>query len=277
MKLFDKQLLSQYKFKYLIILLLLVIETACHVVQFYLIGLSINMLLKGSKVGLYYLAAIFVFRYIVYLARELFNSKVYKSLYDALVLKILPSEYTKESRIDLISKSSVVFEFASFIKFDLVTSLQSILRLLFVFVMLFLMTKKVLLLCLITAVFMAIVFILRRKKIFELYSSFNKNWRGEPALILEGSKTQIVEHFKVLEAKEKEVVSLSWGHALFIELVTFVVLVLSLLILTQEFKGEEVGFFFSILYYVFAFMEVAFLLPFIYQKFVKIKTMDTAL
>ena len=265
-----KNLLKKYRLTIVDVVFLSVLENLLFVAQFYFIGKAINDLLKDSWGGVYILIALFVAKILVSYIKQKRIGKTHKKIYDQLIVEAIGRPLSEGENIKILApKSTIVYEMTNFFKGDLIKGFETILRLVLVLVALFIINKMVFLVALGLAVVVFFLYFFRKKKTVKLSKDLADELVKEHEILQEGKTEPLFLYHKKLEKLDNELSGISAINLSIIEILSFAFLVVAIIILVKTEGENALGTFFTMLYYVMAFSETMFLLPSIYQKYLR--------
>jgi len=259
-----KNLLQRHRLTIVDVVLLSVLESGLFVAQFYFIGKAINDLLNDSWSGVFILIALFVGKVLVSFIKQKRISKTYKTIYDELVVKTIGTPLSAGEDID-------------FFKGDLIKGFETIIRLFLVLLVLFILNKTIFLVALGLIVIVFLLYFFRRKRTIEISRDLANEFVKDRQILKERKPEALYQHHQSLEKLDNQLLGISAINLSIIEILSFVFLITSLVVLVKTEGENALGTFFTMLYYVMAFSETMFLLPSIYQKYLKIQEMSKKL
>lgn len=111
-------ILKKHKYKLLLTYSLFAIEMLGLLLRPYFLGEAVNGLIKGSYVGLIYLASAHLLWVVTGTIRHLYDSRTYSEIYTSLVTRLVSRSKTKDVS-KLSAHSTLSREFIDFLEFDL--------------------------------------------------------------------------------------------------------------------------------------------------------------
>lgn len=265
-------LLKKHRLTLVNVVFLSVLESLLFVAQFYFIGKAVNDLLKDSWSGIYVLIALFVGKSVVSYIKQRSIGKTYKTIYDRLIMETFGHPIAVEEQMDsLAPKSAIIYEIAGFFKGDLIKGFETIVRLLLVLIMLFIMNKVIFGIALILAIIVFFLYFIRKRKTIQLSVSLTDEWVKEHQILQEKDTEKLLNHHKKLEELDEQLLGISAINLSIIEVLSFFFMIAAIVMLVKTDSENALGTFFTMLYYVMAFSETMFLLPSVYQTYLKIQ------
>lgn len=267
-----REILKKHRTTLVGVVLLSIIESGLFVAQFYFIGKAVNELLKDSWTGIYILIGLFVTKLIVSAIKQSRIGKTYKTLYDQLISDAVAQPLAAGERLEnLASKSTFIYMLTDFIKTDLIKGFETGIRLFFVLISLFLMNKMIFGVALALLMIVFVLYFIRRKTTIELSKDIADELVLEHQILNSKNVERLFGHHEKLEKLDNRLLGISGVNLAIIEILAFAFLLVSMIILVKTDAENALGTFFSMLYYVTAFSEILFLLPSIYQKYLRME------
>ncbi len=268
-------LLVEHRSAVISVIIMTLIESLLYVAQFYFIGRAINDLLNQSWSGIFVLCALFIGKLIISYLKQVRISKSYKVIYDALLTERIGQPLAEgEEHAKLTPKSAIIYAMTECFKGDLIKGLESIIRLVLVLIILFILNKIVFVLALILGVIVVFLYFIQRKQTIHISRLYAEELNREYGLLEMRDPSKYFEHQKKMEGHNRGLLRISAINLSIIEFLSFGFLLLSLIILVNMEGENALGTFFTMLYYVLAFSEVMFVLPSVYQRFLKVEELS---
>lgn len=268
-------LLSKHRLTMVDVVILSIVESLLFVAQFYFIGKAINDLLQDSWNGVYILMVLFVGKALVSFIKQNRISKTYKSVYEKLVIHTIGTPLSKGKNINsLLSNNTIIYLLTDFFKGDLIKGFETIVRLLLVLITLFFLNKTIFLVAMGLSVIVFLLYFAQRKKTIQLSKNLADEFVKEHQILQIKDPKLLYQHHQSLEKLDNQLLGISVINLSIIEILSFAFLLVSLVILVKAEGINALGTFFTLLYYVTAFSETMFLLPSIYQKYLRIQEMS---
>ena len=265
-------LLKNHRLTIVDVVILSVLESVLFVAQFYFIGKAINDLLKESWSGMYVLIALFVVKIFVSYVKQIRIGKTYKKIYDQLIVEAVGHPLSDGEGVETLApKSIIIYEMASFFKGDLIKGFETIVRLFLVLIALFIFNKTVFLVALSLMVLVFLLYFFRKSKTIRLSQDMVDEMSRELQILKSGKTRSFFEHHKKLEKLDNDLLGISALNLSIIEVVSFAFVIIAMVFLVKSERENALGTFFAMLYYVMAFTETMFLLPSVYQNYLKIR------
>jgi len=260
------------------VVVLSILESMLFVAQFYFMGKAINDLIQKSWQGIYILIGLFVVKIIISYIKQIRITKAYNSIYDKLITRTVVDPLSAGVAPESIApRSSIIFVIADFFKSDLIRGIETLARLFFVLISLFLLNKTIFLACLALALIVFILYRIQRSRTINLSEQLAQELKTEFSIIKERNVEALYKHHKKTDKLDKGLLNISSINLSIIEILSLILIVFSLVVLVETQGENAIGTFFVMLYYVMTFSEGMFLLPSIYQKYLKLQQMSLLL
>lgn len=260
------------------VFILTILESILYVSQYYLIGLSINGLLENSLSGIYWLTGVFTAKVIISFYKEKRGRVTYNKIYGQLIKETVAEPLDQGERLrELSPRNNIIYTIADFFRKDLIKGFSTIVRMILVLVMLVFMNWSVFLACIICGLILLLLFLIQRKKITALSEELAEELKQEH-LVLEYRDTEYLYEYQMnLERLEDALSKIRRRFLLVVETTTFLLMLVALIMVVNADGHNAMGTFFALLYYVFTFSEGIYVLPPIYQNYMKVQKMSLKL
>lgn len=266
-----KAIFLRFRWQILLTLLLVIIEAILGVFYPLLIGIAINDLLKKSYQGLYWLTALGGASLIIGTARRFYDTRVYANIYRKTITKMVDSEHKKLRTVSTISaRSSLMTEFVEFLENSMPDIVQSIVAIVGISLIIVALNIKVFFACFSLLLLIVGIYVLTGKRNFNLNKGYNDELEHQVQAIESKNNKTSKQHFNAL---------MRWNIALSdLETTNYFVIwcgVIALFIYTPMIVIEDgvltYGLVFSILMYVFDYIEKLTLMPLHIQQAIRLK------
>lgn len=242
-----------------------------------LIGIAINDLLKAEYQGLYWLTALGISSLLVGTFRRFYDTRVYSSIYRKTATNMVAAEHSKSRPVSTISaRSNLMTEFVEFLENTLPDLLQSIIAITGVLIIVATLNAKVFFACIVLLALILIVYSLTARKNFKLNKGYNDEFEQQVKAIESNNIATSKQHFNAL---------MRWNIALSdLETCNYFIIwsgVIALFIYTPlTIIGDGMltyGLIFSILMYVFDYIENLATMPLHIQQAIRLKEISQRL
>ncbi len=266
-----KAIFLRFRWQILLTLLLVIIEAILGIFYPLLIGIAINDLLKKSYQGLYWLTALGGASLIIGTARRFYDTRVYANIYRKTITKMVDSEHKKLRTVSTISaRSSLMTEFVEFLENSMPDIVQSIVAIVGISLIIVALNIKVFFACFSLLLLIVGIYVLTGKRNFNLNKGYNDELEHQVQAIESKNNKTSKQHFNAL---------MRWNIALSdLETTNYFVIwcgVIALFIYTPMIVIEDgvltYGLVFSILMYVFDYIEKLTLMPLHIQQAIRLK------
>ncbi len=265
-----KEILLRFKWKISITLALVIIESTIGIFYPLVIGIAINDLLDKSYQGLYWLTALGVSSLIIGSLRRFYDTRVYANIYLKTVTEMIVSGHQKKQSISAISaRSKLMTEFVEFLENSLPDLIESVVAIVGIAIVISTLNLQVFYACVALLILIMIIYTTTGGKNYQLNKAYNDEFEQQVQAISSKNKRKSHQHFNAL---------MRWNIALSdLETVNYFIVwcgVIALFIFTPLTVIAEgvlsYGLVFSILMYVFDYIERLTLMPLHIQQAIRL-------
>ena len=266
-----KAIFSRFKWQISLTLLLVFIEAILGIFYPLVIGIAINDLLKEHYDGLYWLIALGASNLVIGTIRRFYDTRAYGKIYRKTVTSMVEIEHKKSRPVSTISaRSNLMTEFVEFLENSLPDIVQSIIAIIGISIIIAMLSIKIFFACFGLLVLILFIYLLTGEKNFNLNKGYNDEFEQQVQAIESKSNTTSKQHFSAL---------MRWNIALSdLETTNYFLIwcgVIALFIYTPMTVIEDgiltYGLVFSILMYVFDYIEKLTLMPLHIQQAIRLK------
>lgn len=264
-------LVSRFRGKVLFTLFLVVTESLLDLLFPLFIGLAINGLLQQNYNGILYLAGLGILTLMVGSARRFFDTRAYSDIYITISEAMVLTEQQKESSISKISgRVSLLTEFIEFLENSMPMIVSSIIGILGVLIIIFTLNIAVFWACIGLLLLIIVIYLLSGKWNFRFNEKFNDEIENQVEALSTQDSGIIRKHFNMITHWNIKLSDLeTWNYAV-IWLGTIGVLVYAPVVVIGS-GIENYGFVFSVLMYVFQYVESLISLPYFIQQIIRLQ------
>ena len=272
-----QSLLVRFKWRVSITLGLVIAEAVVSLLFPLLIGLAINGLLEKSYTGLIHLMLAGVAELVLGSLRRFYDTRAYSGIYQIIAAEMVSKEHEVNGSLSRISaRTGLLTEFVEFLENQLPSLLASIIGLLGVLVIIFTLSQPVFTGCLLLFGLMSAVYLLTGKLNFKLNKHYNDELERQVDVLGARDNRGIRQHFRRLMAWNIKLSDLETINFSIIWLGIIGLLVYAPVILIE--KGMlSYGLVFSVLMYVFQYIESLDILPFHIQQLIRLQEISRRL
>ena len=257
------------------VVILSVLESLLFVAQFYFIGKAVNDLLKDSWNGICLLIILFLGKLLVSYFKQRRIGKTYKNIYDDLVVKAIGKPLSEGEDIDDLSpKNTIVYLITDFFKGDLIKGFETAVRLVLVLIALLVLNETIFLISLVLAFVVFLLYYFQKKNTIRISRDLANEFVKERQVLRKRRPEVVYDYHRSIEKMDNQLQGISGFNLSIIEVLSFVFLIVSMVVLVRDEDENALGTFFAMMYYVMAFSETMFLLPSIYQKYLRMEAMS---
>jgi ABC-type multidrug transport system fused ATPase/permease subunit len=261
----------RFRWKILVTFGLLLIENSLSVVEPYLLGIAINDLLSGVIRGVIYVIVLEFGKLLLGVGRRMYDTRTYSAVYASLAPETV--EYQKAQNTPLsaiVARSQLVKELVDFFEHDLTQGFSSLIAAIGAVMMLLVLDIRLFWGCLAAILSIGLVYALSEKRIFRFNQALNDEQERQVDIITHQTQFAVIKHFRTLArwyVKLSDLEAINFG---LIELI-LTALVLFSLFIAVDVENPSPGSIFAVVSYVLEFVEGVFVLPWIFQQFIRLK------
>lgn len=264
-------LFGRFKKKISLTLFLVVAEALLDLLFPLFIGFAINSLLDQSYIGIAALAILGVLALLVGSGRRFYDTRAYSSIYVTLSTEMVEREQAKDTALSTISaRASLLTEFVEFLENSMPTIVTSVIGLFGILAIIFTLNLSVFGACIALFVLMVTVYLLSGKLNFRFNKNYNDELENQVAALDSKDMGVISNHFKTV---------MRWNIKLSdLETVNYAVIwlgIIGLLVFAPvaviDSGIANYGLVFSILMYVFQYVESVVMLPYYIQQIIRLQ------
>ncbi|KAA3646287.1 MAG: hypothetical protein DWQ07_08685 [Chloroflexi bacterium] len=272
-----KKIFKRFRLKILGTFGLLLVENILIVAQPFVFGLAINDLLAGSMRGVFYVIALYTGSLLTGVGRRMYDTRAYGSIYAAIAPETV--QFQKEQNTPtsaIVTRSGLVKELVDFFENDLTQGVTSVVGVLGAMVMLFILDFRLLIGCIMAVVLIYLIYMFSEKRIFKDNQAYNDTLEEQVNVITKGQPLAIAKHFKTLTRWQIKLSDREAKNFGLIEAIIFALVIFSLFVAVQG-DNPTAGGIFATLAYILEFGEGVYILPFIFQQFIRLKEISSRL
>lgn len=260
----------RFKWKISLTILLVIAESIIGIFYPLAIGFAINDLLEKSFNGLYHLAILGALSLFIGSLRRFYDTRVYSRIYLKTVTQMIANEKrNKRDASSISARANLMTEFVEFLENSMPDIVGSIIAIVGVLIIIATLNVSVFYACIVLLMLISITYWLSGSKNYTLNKGYNDELERQVSAISGKSALNIHQHFRAL---------MRWNIALSdLETINYFIVwfgVIMLLIYTPvQVVGEGVlsyGLVFSILMYVFDYIERLVTLPLHIQQMIRL-------
>ena len=264
-------LLSRFKGKVSLTLLLVLAESILNLLYPLFIGFAINGLLEQDFYGVYMLGGLGVLTLAVGSGRRFYDTRAYSDIYIRISDEMVAREQAKESSISKISaRASLLTEFVEFLENSMPMILESIIGVLGVLVIIFTLNLSVFWASIGLFFLMVSIYLLSGKANFSFNEQYNNEIENQVEVLASQDMGIIRKHFKAVMHWNIKLSDLeTWNYAAI--WLGIIGLLAYAPIVVIDSGIINYGLVFSILMYVFQYIESLLTLPYFIQQIIRLQ------
>lgn len=265
----------RYKGRISVTMILVIVEAVLFVLFPLYIGFSIDGLIQGNYIPLYQLAGLGGLATIIGGARRFYDTRVYSKIYAELSTEVINKGDDKTASV-LTARVNMLSELTAFFEQSFPQIIDALIGLIGTIIILYTFNFSIFLACIGMILFIILIFGITSKRTVRYNHHYN-NTLEEQVHVIEQKKPEIVFPFMRrlvkwnIKLSDLETVNFSFLWLSFTAL-----LVYSIYVMVDHSDGS-VGAVSSVVMYVYQFAEVAIMLPFFYQQWLRLGEISTRL
>jgi len=269
------RILRDHKLKFGFTLSLLLVEAALAILFPLFIGMAIEGAMNESIAGVIQLGGLGIAALVIGVGRRIFDSRFYAKLYQKLGSKIMIKLQAQAASVKS-ARLSMIRELVEFLENSLPELISAIIGLIGVVVMIASLNLTVFYVSLILTACIFLIYVFSRKKTLRFNQSANDTFEKQVEVIAQNDKQELSLHLKEMmkwniKLSDLEALNFSFSWSL---LIAF--LVGSILIAANN-PIANYGALFSLIMYVFQYMENVISLPLFYQNYLRLQEIQQRL
>ncbi len=266
-----KNIFVRFKWRISLTLILVVLESLLEILYPLLIGIAINGLLDEKYDGVIYLASLGVLSLIIGSARRFYDTRIYSKVYRKIAAEMVEREQEKSSSVSKISaRTSLITEFIEFLENSMPEVIGAIIALTGIVIILASLNFDVFLACIGLLLLVLVTYTISGKFNYRFNAKYNDQLERQVKVIESKDFRVIRNHFQTL---------MKWNIRLSdLETLNYLVIwigVIALFIFTPitviESGVLKYGLVFSILMYVFEYIDKLVAMPLYIQQIIRLQ------
>ena len=242
-----------------------------------LIGIAIDDLMNDSFSGLLKLGGLCGILLIAGSARRYYDTRIYSNIYKNIALEIVQNEHEKKSDASKTTARVNLFtEFIYFLEDSMPGILNEVINLLGALTIIFIISFKVFIVCIIAIIFMLIVYLLSQKYIFRYNHESNNQFEQQASAIKSRNNNNIKNHYNIMTRWRIKLSDLETMNYSIIWIILSAVLLFSVFIISST-PDMSYGKILSSIMYVFGFIQSLLSFPFFYQEIIRLQEIASRL
>ena len=264
-------LFKRFKKKISLTSFLVVIESILNLLFPLFIGFAINSLLDKSYTGIIALGGLGILELLVGSGRRYYDTRAYSTIYKTLSKEMVEREQKNDSPVSATAaRASLLIEFIEFLENSLPAIIGSFLGLFGILAIIFSLSRPVFWASVGLFVFMSLVYVASGKKNFEFNKGYNDQLEKQWAALSEKKMGNIERHFQKMmywNIKLSDLETLNYA----VIWIGIIGLLVYAPIVVVDSGVTNYGLVFSVLMYVFQYVESVVMLPYFVQQIIRLQ------
>ncbi len=264
-----KNIFFRFKWQISFTLSIVILEGFLFVLFPLFIGKAIDSAIAKEMTGIFYLGGLCVIALIIGAGRRFYDTRIYAKMYQKLAEEI--SSLRKEKKTsENVAHINLLTEVVSFFENSLPELFANIIGLVGTLVIIATLSLNVFTGCLICMLIIFLIYWLSSKKTLHYNNSYNNEYEKQVEIHEQNNEDDRKLHYKSLMKWKIRLSDLETLNFSGVWMILCVLLCYSVVDVVDQ-KGLVYGVVFSIIMYVFQFMESTINLPFFYQQTLRLK------
>ena len=264
-------LIRRFKKKISLTLFLVIAESILDLLFPLFIGFAINSLLNQNFDGVIALSVLGVLALLVGSGRRFYDTRAYAGIYTTLTSEVVNRDQQNDIEVSkTAAKTSLLTELVEFLENSVPSIITSLIGLVGILIIIFSLSQPVFWAAVALFVLMALVYILSGKRNFQYNKSYNDQLEQQWSTLSEKQLPAIETHFKKMmhwNIKLSDLETLNYG-VLWLGIIG---LLIYAPIVVIDGGVTNYGLVFSLLMYVFQYIESIIELPFFVQQLIRLQ------
>lgn len=270
-------LIKRFKWRVSLTVIVVIIEAMLGVLYPLFIGYAINDLLEKSYQGLIELAVLGACSLLVGSLRRLYDTRVYAAIYKEVSPEMVMKEHEKGSSVSTISaRASLLNEFVDFLESDMPEVITAIVGIIGILVVIATLNTNVFIACIVLLLLVCAVFAVSGKLNYRLNENYNNQLEQQVESLSTTQLLPVLNHFRGLMQWKIKLSDLETAN---FSIIWFGIIALFLYtpVTVIESGVLSYGLVFSVLMYVFEYIQSIATCPIYIQKLIRLKEISERL
>lgn len=272
-----RSILTRFRARIAVTFGLLTIENIIEVLTPLLVGLSIDGLLNGSQTELWWLAAVLVLGTVIGTGRRFYDTRVYTDIHVQLTSETMEKGWREGLPLSTLNtRSELLREMVDFFEEDMPLSYSAVIKIVGAFVLLWFYEPLLNLIVIAAALLIVLIYVISSGRFFRLNKGLNDQWETQVRILERRNSTQTRSHFRAMarwKIRLSDLEAINYGGIAII----LIAMILGALAIITSSGIATAGAVFAVLVYVLDISEGAWLLPSVFQQFIRLKEISTRL
>ena len=270
-------LFRRFKWRISLTVVLVLLESVLEILYPLCIGLAINSLLDGGHQGLLLLAGLGVASTVVGSLRRFYDTRIYSGIYRSIAPEMVARERERHNSVSQISaRAGLLTEFVEFLENSLPELIAALVSLVGVLVIVAALNTDVFFACLAVLLVAALTYVLTGRLNFRLNAGYNNELERQVWSLERGDAALVQDHFKRLMRWNIRLSDLETANY-FVIFLAIVALFVYAPFSAVDSGVTDYGLVFSLLMYVFSYIESVANLPLFVQQLIRLKEISVRL
>lgn len=272
-----KSIFFRFKWRISLTMLLVVIESLLDILFPLFIGWAINDLLQNKMDGIYLLILLGGATLIIGSARRFYDTRIYAGIYRIIAPEMVMKEKNKNKSVSVISgRANLLTEFVEFFENSVPDIISAIIGLLGILLIISTINSSVFLACLALLAVVFFIYLLTGQLNYQFNAQYNETFEQQVNAISHHDTKMVQSHFKRLMHWNIKLSDLETTNYFFIWCAVIALLVYAPINSINS-GVINYGMIFSLLMYIFDYIDKVVSFPYFIQQIIRLKEISTRL
>lgn len=264
-----KASLNEYKAKFVCTLFLIFLEAGITLLFPLFIGYAVDSAIVGSYWGAWQLGVLGLVALIIGVGRRIFDSRLYAKIYQSIACKIISKIEGDQASLKT-ARLGMIREFVEFLENTLPELISNIIGLLGIILIIATLNLKIFYGSLFVTILIFLVYWITSNRTMRLNKSSNDEQEKQVAIIAQNDTHELDQHLKKMMKWNIKLSDLEAGN-FSISWVLLIIFLVGAILISIGDGIVKYGALFSLIIYVFQYIESVINLPFFYQNYLRLK------
>ena len=272
-----KSVLSQFRWQISLTWSLVQLEGVVWVLLPAVLGYAIDGVLLGEMQGVLWLTSLLIVGVAIGTGRRLYDTRVYTHIYARVATNTIKLQKSQKASLSVtVTRSQLVKELIDFFEYDLTDGFMSLVTIIGALFMLPFFEIRVFFACLFGAILIVIIYLISEKKIFGYNRELNNELENQVNVIDRMPLPGVFRFYRRIAGWRVRLSDLESFNFFLVDFI-IVVLIIASVFLSAQATGASAGSIFTVVTYVTNFAEGVFMLPLLFQQYVRLKEISERL
>ena len=268
---------QQFRWRIILTWFLVFLEGVIWVLLPAVLGKAIDSVLIQQWEGVVWLAVLLVVGVLIGTGRRLYDTRVYTHIYTRVATNTVKQQKQQDASLSVtVTRAQLVQELIDFFEYDLPEGFIALVAILGALVMLPFFEMRVFFACLLGTVLIVLIYRLSEGRIFDYNRKLNDELENQVNVIEKMPLLNIFRFYRRIAGWRVRLSDLESLNYFFVDVI-IIILILASVFLAAQAQGATAGSIFAVVTYVTNYAEGVFMLPLIFQQYVRLKEISLRL